>query len=446
MPKKMVSSQISQAIQNASPLHVINSMRICLPTMHVPSCWLSKSPYDPDIVGTLGNLLSPPYPNELKDYLGASVVLHNQDGWRFFSLAMHDLLIGDGPNAVFMAYYAQLRAMMSFFAAKGIGIFNLHHFWVDNLANWSCIKEPTHKVIPALIEAWASEPANSLDLLRTFKVENINFPTWISSADVHLGNPPSPEVATDWLKTWSLDLQILSKDHELRNETSYRPQRIFSVSPTYNFEQSFQLCSNAWKACEPIGDEHFPDLDKYLLRKVLMFVYTYRTAKQATGSGFEKYISDAMVDLGLSPTCDLFNFLSNKSEINDHPLLTEANRNATEDHARINPIPMIARAFLLLRLSSSLVEDFLQQCGAKKGDIQFWWKNFGNDFGLWPVDSPPDPLSDLWVDVEESLLNLQNVIQKKAGSVGLNTILRDYSLEIVQIGQFSRAGLWAIGL
>src|SRR5579862_9418268 len=69
---------------------------------------------------------------QLREYICASAILHCKDGWEYFSNAVNSILKGNSSNSVHFAYYAELRASLSFLASDGIGVFNGYNIYVDS--------------------------------------------------------------------------------------------------------------------------------------------------------------------------------------------------------------------------------------------------------------------------------------------------------------------------
>ena len=74
--------------------------------------------------------------NEINTYISASSISHLIDSWGYLSGAISSLLNGNKPIAIHLAYYSELRAVMSFLASEGIGVFNNQH--VGILTDTSC--------------------------------------------------------------------------------------------------------------------------------------------------------------------------------------------------------------------------------------------------------------------------------------------------------------------
>lgn len=74
----------------------------------------------------------------LKDYIAISSILHCKDAWDYYSNSISAMLEGNMSNAIHLAYYAELRATVSFLASEGIGIFNSKHYYVNGAGK--CVK------------------------------------------------------------------------------------------------------------------------------------------------------------------------------------------------------------------------------------------------------------------------------------------------------------------
>jgi hypothetical protein len=389
---------------------------------------------------------APMHPNELAEYIAVSSILHCTDGWSFFSNAVESLLNGDSSTSVFMAYYAQLRSVMSFFACDGIGIFNAKHFWYDGNGNCSFIIGKTHDFTRDLLNNWAIEPAKCIDLLNLMKIENRDFASWISNAQFFLGGPFVAGIAKEWLTTWSMDLEIIGKDHEIRNEASYRPQRIDNSNQSIQFEETIKVLIGIWKASEPLGENRFSLLDRHLLRLSISSIFKNKTGRNPRNNRqYDSLIHDMMINIGVAPDGYLNNFLTFNVDPDIHPVLMWAKKPGRLKNGCINPLPVISRSYLLLRLASAAVQDLLNKVGINSDELKFWWDSLGVDLGYWmPGDIPPN-IVDLWVDIEPNIVNIQDWIAINQNSQSLN-FRRELPFELIQLSQFNRVGLWGIGL
>jgi hypothetical protein len=451
MPFTRPTSNIQTAVQQYSPSKIKDAMLRIKSERFPSSRWLKeKNRYESMTIRKIEkeNNQAPLRPNELAEYIAASSVLHCSDGWLFFSNAVEDLLNGDYATAVFMAYYAQLRAVMSFFASEGIGIFNNKHFWFDKKGKPFAIKNiGTHPFARQLIDEWANEPSSGDKLLDKLRLENIKFSDWANEAQITKGSPAISQLAKDWLNEWSIDLNILAKDHEFRNEVSYRPQRIIPQLQKQGFEDCLDTLIEFWRSSVPYGSNGFYVLDRYLLRNSLSSLYFRRTGVNPRNTtDYQHFIMNAMENLGLNPQDSLSRFLLFNSDPQEHLVLIKAKEPGLNTDRSFNVLSILSRAYILLRLSSASTGILLADSAVTRTELMFWWNEMGVELGYWLLGSEPAYMSDLWDDVKESLDNVEAWRSGIGMSLGLFNFRQDLSFEVKQLAQFNRAGLWALGL
>jgi len=436
---------IITAVRDASPKSIISAAEKIRSSAFSKERWLFHNIYHNDVIATLqaeGD--NPPSrPNQLAQYIAASTVLHCSDGWKFFSCAMENLLNGDKSNTVFMAYYAQLRSLMAFFATQGIGIFNNKHYCYDNNGTCSHFWKNTHDAVRELINAWAIDNGKNISLLQILKLEGRSYSDWISGADILLGSPRIPELAKDWLTAWSIDLNVLGKDHETRNEVSYRPQGIIHKPNVYRSRSDLDLCIKTWRLSEPYSANRFAMLDQQLLRETLFTIYKHR---KPTRIKFTQFVETSMINLGLGLDSELHRFLISSQTNSNNEILRIARKPASTKARGIDPIPVMCRAFLLLRIASAAVENFLEASSIDSSDLEFWWSQFGIQNGLWEPEHSPSQMSDLWADISDAIDNVDSFLEQNTSRIDIARSHSELSYELWQLKHFDKAGLWAIGL
>jgi hypothetical protein len=167
----------------------------------------------------------------LVEYIAASGPLHCADGWSFLSRGVEACERGNPSVAVHLGYYAELRAAMAILATQGIGVFDKHHYIVETPSSCQLINSSTHVFTWAALEFWASLPKSGEDLLKVFHVRGNTLWSWLNA--YQSSTTISSTVASSWLKTWGLDLQLLADDQGVRNEASYRPNDI-ALNPEFD--------------------------------------------------------------------------------------------------------------------------------------------------------------------------------------------------------------------
>lgn len=444
-----IKSSPLDAIGNASNSIIIDSGIEIKNTSFPRNRWLFRNKYSDEILDKIKNegINAPEYPKCLAQYIAASIVTHCFDGWNFFSCSIDSLLNGDYQNAIFMAYYAQIRSLMSFFAYEGIGVFNNKHFWFDSSRVCHFFGGKTHKVIWNLIETWLTSTSRNGEFFKILHYDNYPFSDWISSADTILGAPSSVEIEKDWLKCWSIDIKVLCEDQDSRNEVSYRPQRIFPKKLNNDYIDNLNTCVHLWETSEPVGTDRFSILDKYLLRNTLYGIFKLRNGnKNFRNKKYIEYISLTLSNMGKNANGELFDFLTYKSQPENLTLFHQSSKKGRTIHNGVQAIPIVTRAFLLLRLASATSELFLKKCSINKTDVDFWVNDIGESFGLWNSITKTENIEDLWIDVDLALQTINSNIQLNNGTISLIDSRKSNPVELWYIRQFTRAGLWAFGL
>lgn len=430
----MAPQQTSDArvlVRHASPLASRQGLSRVKPRARRWKRWLNRDhPYNGDVVQALnaGNIEGP----RLAEYIAASAPLHLADGWTYLSSAFESASRGNRPAAIHLSYYAELRAAMSLLATEGVGIFNQKHVALNAQMQPMAYQMNTHRATWLIFTEWSRRRGRAENLLDTISVESRTLTEWL--ADVRITRYP---IARDWLKSWSIDLQALSEDSSRRNEVSYRPTRISvpHLPPVKADEEIIAPLFNVWVALEPsTGTPPGAAIDSSLLREAIGY---------AVKRGLCPYpsLDDAIDSLGGIATPSLVSTLKSIS-IGTSTLLDEARRTESRPSTAT---PMLARAFLLLRLASASAASLLRDAGLRREQLEFWWKAYGQDLGLW-VDAPDvETFSELWLDISDAIDEAEDRVSVLSDGVSVqrvSEILGRHS----SLMQFSRAPLWLLGL
>lgn len=458
LPANPTVQRVEAAINGASSIAIQRAIRKLKKEQLAKKRWLGKlNHYLHDTTNVVDDDAFPSrwqnkYRHQIAEYIGASSILHAANGWTFLSQSTKSLLDGDLSTSIHLAYYAELRAAMSLLASEGIGIFNSQHVWID--ANGGCnfigplptrnasgriVKNgiPTHKMVWQAIHAWGNDVRNATRLLELFRIQGRNLRQWLDSVG-YSTTPLQNSLAKDWLDMWSLDLQTLGDDHNSRNEVSYRPQPIRPVTGFNNLEENLKSILDFWLVCEPADSERFQLLDSYLLRESLRFCY--QNFPYPTAHTFEEFVDQTISNVVSGSSTFLRTFILR----GDTPLLFDQAKQEVCPE-RPQPLPIIARAILLLRVASAAVERNLMATRVSREDLKFWWEGLGNDYGYWANGSSFTQMTDLWADIRDSITLLDDWCNTSPDKSKLD-LNRTHSYELMQISQFNRAGLWAIGI
>ena len=282
----------------------------------------------------------------LTRYIAASSFIHCFDGWGFLADAVDCLVDGDVGAAIHLAYYAELRAVMSFLASDGFGVFNRHHFWLDAAGVCHEITQAigTHDVVWIALQEWASLANKGAMLLDLISVDGRTITAWINAGGHVFGAAALATLARDWLTAWSLDLAILGNDHLLRNEVSYRPQGINNRRQRRDIKVSVAALGDYWRACEPSGNDRFQLLDLHLLRLALERSFQAQSGQRARGAAYTAFLQVIAVNLAVPWPSAAIRFLRRAVGPTRHSLFSyAAQQSQAGSSASFRPLPMIAR-------------------------------------------------------------------------------------------------------
>lgn len=438
-------AQIRNKVPKASSAPLMGALR-AQKGFIAKDLWLPRNRYRRNII----NLLAEEKNNniahserKLVDYIAVSIPLHCADGWCLLGEATSALLKGDWPSAVHLAYYAELRAAMSILASVGIGVFNNRHSVVMPNGTLEWILGPkTHEFVWKALEVWASLPISHVELLGALRFAGSSFDQWLADAGVTQATTLQLIAAT-WFKTWSLDLRKLSVEHEARNTTSYRPTWLTGTRVSDGGTTGISV-ARIWRCFEPSGSGGFKGLDRFLLR---LAIERGVKAMWTSPARRQQRIRSAIDARNLPPqqAQELFRFLTRVSDGNDAAVL-QAAKTARNQQDPSGALGMIARAALLLRLSSAVCLRGLTTAGIGPAELEAWIDAFAIDTGLWD-SAPPGDLLDLWEDVLEAIADVESwwTTYGAGGiSVSFANLRADLSPQLHSLYSFQRAFIWGV--
>ncbi|QKZ13448.1 hypothetical protein [Spirosoma sp. KUDC1026] len=377
--------------------------------------------------------------NSLSQYIAASTFTHCFDGWNYVARGVESLINGDIGSCIHFLYYSELRAVMSIMACEGIGVFGKRHFYFNNSEDANFINGTTHVAAKELIESWST-----LDKKQTFfnviKLNGHTLENIAVAAGVSANSAYRSTILRDWLSKWSVDLK-LSEDQTLRNEMSYRPH--FSQEKVDSTDLLNKLVT-IWQSLEPSTVANFSELDRHLVRITLEVMYSMRTGKTPVGPKYIKFVKDVLQEIGEGKNKVLVKFLVREIIPDDHFILTEAHKASLDNRIILNdPVPMLCRSILLLRLASGSVNSIFSKCYINSNDLRFWWNSISLKQGIINDLDPDMETNDLYSDIRDSIDSIEDKVEM-GNSVKKN--LDTISSEINIIKQFQRTCFWGIGL
>jgi hypothetical protein len=390
---------------------------------------------------------------DLTDAIAAGIVLHAGDAWAYLGRAFDAHLRGDGKNAVHLAYYSELRAAISMLSIGGIAALGRPHISVQATPTGpTCVftalnaarPEGTHAFVWPALSWWASaDPTCSEAILRGIRPEGIPLEDWL---DAFGTLATASAKVQDWLATWGLDLQVFGADKDARNYASYEATQLAHRN-WLSAPKRARAMREIWLMLEPQGTARFHRLDRYLLRSILRWARSSVLAPaDRTAPAFRKRIRKMLDTLGIpqSSRARLVKFLSSATA--DPPLLALAAKNAGPGDP-LHSVQVIARAALLTRVATGMVDVVLHDAGIVGDDLEFWRNDLGERCGLWRRGHEPGDAAETWADVEAGLESLAKWLrERKPRTSSDKDLLTAVASTLPALASAERAVLWGLGL
>lgn len=380
--------------------------------------------------------------SDLSEYITASLIVHCLDGWIYFSRAIDSLLNKDINNTIHLLYYSELRAVMSIMACEGIGIFDRKHIYFDNSNNIQIITGiKTHDFARDLLDEWKNSPNKIAAVFDVVSLNNHKLSDWFNATGRSINSPISMGIIKDWLSIWNADLS-LREEQTARNIVSYRPSfRLNDISLNNILDN---LCE-IWQALEPSSGSSFKILDMHLVRIAIEHIYKLSTGKIANkrSRNYLNYVNSTFSHLGEPNHSLTYDFMIRKKESNNHLILRYANKNKREFERLKQPIPMICRSILLLRLASGNMNRIIAQSNIPNNQFDLWWKQVAYKIGL--INDPNDGLLqpfDLFTDIQEAINEIKgsNISHSLKDTVKSSSI----SVSLQNISKFQPIHFWSL--
>lgn len=208
--------------------------------------------------------------------VAASGPNHCIDGWSYASRGLAALLAGDGHSARHLAYYAQLRAGLSILSNLGVGIFNRTNFVVTALGTITRLdthppRKPnapgmgTHDIVWEALKEWTLGTQTSRLFLEMVKIGTASLKECL---DAIWPGSSATGAASTLIEAWGVDLKRGKDEHKNRNISSYSPQAmnpLGAIAP-----DGLRFVKGFWDLFEPTSGTSFDNLDRYLLRSLLL--------------------------------------------------------------------------------------------------------------------------------------------------------------------------------
>jgi len=352
-------------------------------------------------------------------------------------------LLGDHAAARHLAYYAELRAAMSILAARGVGIFDQQHFAVTGPTSVEKIPgtSGTHMFTWQALQWWSGLPDSwNLvgDVIRPYG-KTLN--EWLAAVPKYAA---WGSVASGWIESLGLDIQRVASDQYSRNEASYRPNRMVEPA-TSDASLDARFAVNLWRALEP-GATGFPNLDVQLLRVTLerAFEAVEGAAPSRLPAAFAAAAA-AVSNVAGEPSIIalLDRFLRREIEPADLDVITFASADSPTSKSQ-HHMEVMSRAANLLVLATTSARKLLIEARAPLDEISFWWQSLGFERGIWATAPATAELQDLWDDVNDQLVTVEDWLDRDDISHSSAQLRLDNPTIYSQLAYLELPALWGM--
>lgn len=371
------------------------------------------------------------------EYSGAAGFLHCLDGWTLLGRSIDALTSGCLAEAAHLAYYSEVRSSVSILARSGILIVGSQTVAVtDSSIETITSGASTHSIVWDALRHWASTPLGMATVSRQVRFRNINLERWLESARP---GASASAFSSFFEAFWGVDLRAMQDDRARRNIASYQPSGFrLTEAPEYS-AWCAQLLSGLLEPLGPGAIGTFPDLDALIVSEVLRHLVdpesiesqTRRLVASAYGT---PHGTDAVVD-------EIVTSLSSPGE------------SCVAAAMQVSPTPilgitrqeiqaMLSRALILARFATAACRDMQRDAGLDPEQFAWWADRVGQIAGYWNPEPRPDPLTDLWFDLELGLETLGDLAL--TGSVGSQPLRHKVSSEVRELAGVSRVGIWSL--
>lgn len=381
---------------------------------------------------------------DLVDYIASSSIIHCFNSWSYLSAAVNSYLDGDYSTAVHNAYYSELRSLMSFLAAQGVGVFNKKHIIVDQygICQQANAGNGTHVFAKLAFDEWLKNTANTSELLNSIRIRNFPLKNWLDNAGFSI--PLASLNSADLLTKWSIDINIIGREHDFRNFVSYRPQ-IFEfgiVRQSDDLRNRIDTVLSIWEICEP--NRLF---ELIVLRKILDNLNISQTGQKYSEEN-ESRVKQLLIDMGIDPeTSGLYivNFLKRRINDPDNPLFNFATSLTTSNpivESDTEPIGILSRACLLLLTTTNVIENAIKNTGTLRSDLNCWYDNLGIKQGYWEPGNEPSLFSDLWQDIADEITEINVWLSGQGPTPSVYSFKNQLKQHTSNIRQISKSYFW----
>lgn len=344
-------------------------------------------------IASLGDALDQKGAQDASVTLAGAQVSHLLEALRYFGAALNAHLTNSPSGAVHFAYYAQLRAAMSVFAASGIFCKMDSCFYVtDSGVRTPFAGPPTHTLVWSLWKKWIKTDGAS-DLLSE-RVQLL--------AGVNLSSIVSFPGAAGALDKWGYDLAQGIDDRTARNTASYESKSEFPLSVMG--VDNIELVKSIWRLLETDGVSI--RFDSAFISYLLMS--HFRGMQQDANdpgsvAAVDQLIATLVAGVAAATGVSAESIQERLGRVteNDEMFALAAERAQEPDN-------VIARALFLVRIALLAMDRALSSDAAAHQACRTWIRNWLETLGVLPDPDEEFSIEDLSDDYANALEQMES--------------------------------------
>lgn len=296
------------------------------------------------------------------------------------------------------------------------------------------------------LEHWTNRQGESV-LFEMIAPYGVPLSTWF--AEFRPGSGRLGALAHRLMKSWGLDLALLSADRKARNAASYLPNTL-DTSDRRGIADVLRSVVEFWRLFEPHSPGGLGLFDNHLLGHGLRWLSRSDQDEELREPEESEKFGDRIgamldrLDLPSSSKAPIGQFLL--AEGATAALLTDAHGKAgptAGDHSK----QVLARAAVLLRLATGCARRVVAQSdGDRRNLLEFWWRSRAVNRRLWSADLPPPQCAELWTDAEVAVQRLEAWLDDGAPGKTRLEFWRHRAAEAAVLTTTERICLWGLGL
>lgn len=373
----------------------------------------------------------------IPQYLPVSSILHLIDGWGYLGASLRSFARNDIGTCGHLAYYAELRAAMSFLAANGIITLKKEGYFLDShgVCNVLYRGDGTHVAVWECLSRLAQQRAGDVMLIdEIVRPGSIQLSDWVDAFTGGRGGSVSQNFQL--LSALGMDIQNYRDDRNGRNRFSYSATDLLEkeqydrVSITANFIW-------VWQLLEP-SSVGFENLEYDLLYFVL---HGLKKSCNMSIVDFRSRLDVVLKTLGFSASRDLLRKRLFGRKIPYSDGLGVGGRPANNTYKGLHR-RMLFRALLLLSVVTLAVRKMMLRSGVAASDLSWWLSDIQLRRFMWQTDVQGYSYADLWgEEVDFALQSLESYSPR-----GTESWLRTEAASIDTLSTVEYAMLWGLGL